>query len=1306
MKKSLKKLIATILCITMVFTSTVPYFAENNETSGSVVESSIEVSTELESTSIVGSIENNTSENGEEPIDPENVTEAEEEESESTSNEKETESSESNENNESSESDESTTTTLVNEETDETTTKSASDEESSDETTESTTTTIVNAESSEDAESTTTTSVNVEESSDESKNNSSNNIAPEEKPATNSEATKEESNDKDCEKEQVASKSEVNFEINSIQIDDIVATASETTIATESDVTSDEEFGTGFLYMEGVSAPKVLLTFRNRLFGVDPLPTSHDSRTETNPSNPAMSIIPPIRNQGGYQTCWAFSTAGMMEINARKKGLLSNETESNLSEAAIAYFVYDGMKQALDSTQSDYDEAIDKPGVEGYDKTYLSSSNPHFANRLGRQDIAALAMTSFLGAVEEDENTRYENLPNIINNFLSTGRGLPGKYAFNSNSLIIKDVKFINKNDRDIIKQAILDYGSVGFAYQANSSYKVVDGEYYLYQTSGSANHAIIIVGWNDNVPTSSFNTAPPNNGAWLCRNSYGNGHANGGYFWLSYYDTTIDGTMYAIEVEKADTYDYNYHYDTNGEKNAMTFGLNVSETDPLRFANIFKVSNDYNQMLNAVSVGVYSTNARFNIKVYTKDTAMSYPADGTLASQMTGIEKDTAGVYTIELTNPVLLNKNTYYSIIIEGTRGVFDGTPNRFAVYTSNKSDSNTTIQWRNAAELNQSFFGAGDIGASNLWADINTTNDISGQPYYEQIEGVNCGTNFRIKGLTTKNEVDITFDGNGADNTMDKQRVTKNETTNINPNVLTKFGYTFDHWEDADDSSVTYGDGDPITINEDITLKAIWTPVTYTVTYNPNGGTVTPASFEKTYGVNIDISTLPTPVREGFTFDRWYKNTQLTEAYTGNDDIYVANSPVYLYAKYNEMIQHTISFNSGGGTGTMNNQTVYEDTTFNIDANAFTKKGYTFAGWSGSNGESYDDGEEITNLTTDLTLTAKWNAITYTITYNANGGTVTPASFKKIYGINIDVATLSVPKKEGFAFDKWYKNEGLTQVYTGNDDIYKESGTIYIYAKYTELKTYTITYKAGGGSGTMEPQTVYEGEEFTLNANAFTKSGYSFAGWSASDGKSYSNKSKMEPLTADLILTAKWNKNSNPNPPGGGGSGGGGGGGGGALPAVPTNAAPTTTQVAAITSQPSIVDATQVAWQFDPITNKFKLNTNINGVAANAVNQFFIINSVVTKQENGVDVQTNVSSTYYFDQEGNMVTGWLKTDDNKTYFFENAKTADEGKMAIGWKQVQNDWYFFNADGTMLSNGATPDGYLIGADGKWMTS
>lgn len=66
------------------------------------------------------------------------------------------------------------------------------------------------------------------------------------------------------------------------------------------------------------------------------------------------------------------------------------------------------------------------------------------------------------------------------------------------------------------------------------------------------------------------------------------------------------------------------------------------------------------------------------------------------------------------------------------------------------------------------------------------------------------------------------------------------------------------------------------------------------------------------------------------------------------------------------------------------------------------------------------------------------------------------------------------------------------------------------------------------------------------------------------------------------------------------------------------------------------------------------------------------------------------------------GNMVTGWVQTGDNKWYFFENANNSEEGKMQLGWKQVSGDWYYFGADGAMLENATTPDGYQVGADGK----
>ena len=78
--------------------------------------------------------------------------------------------------------------------------------------------------------------------------------------------------------------------------------------------------------------------------------------------------------------------------------------------------------------------------------------------------------------------------------------------------------------------------------------------------------------------------------------------------------------------------------------------------------------------------------------------------------------------------------------------------------------------------------------------------------------------------------------------------------------------------------------------------------------------------------------------------------------------------------------------------------------------------------------------------------------------------------------------------------------------------------------------------------------------------------------------------------------------------------------------------------------------------------------------------------------------------VPKTYYFDAEGQMITGWVKTVDNHWYFFENAKIASEGVMATGWKQIQDAWYYFGEDGAMLINATTPDGKSVGADGKWV--
>ena len=147
-----------------------------------------------------------------------------------------------------------------------------------------------------------------------------------------------------------------------------------------------------------------------------------------------------------------------------------------------------------------------------------------------------------------------------------------------------------------------------------------------------------------------------------------------------------------------------------------------------------------------------------------------------------------------------------------------------------------------------------------------------------------------------------------------------------------------------------------------------------------------------------------------------------------------------------------------------------------------------------------------------------------------------------------------------------------------------------------------------------------------------------------------------------------------------------------------------APTTTEVATIKIDGFPLDSAAASWIFDPVTNKFSLTVNMNGINIPALNGFYTLQSIETQTVNEVQTQVVVNSTYYFNEAGEMITGWVKTADNKTYFFENAKTTKEGEMIVGWKQIQNTWYYFNTDGSLLTNGTTPDGYIVGADGAML--
>ena len=538
---------------------------------------------------------------------------------------------------------------------------------------------------------------------------------------------------------------------------------------------------------------------KSSLFGADPLPSRYDSREYTNQTT-GLSIVPPIRYQNPYGVCWAFASIGMIETSIRKKGLVSTEAGANLSELALAFFVY-----TLEhyTKRSDIDNLGNVAGNDYHAINYDYFSDPEQATWSecgGNMNNSTKMMSTYLGAVVEDSVTQYSDDGSKNQAMLDIeAHGLPIEYAYRKNAFVPKDIKYINKNNTEAIKHAIMENGSVGFSYYSESNYEYNaslkrsefkarafhwegDGDdkksYFFSNGRTSTNHAIMIVGWDDSIPKEKFYYGgadpvqdgidyvhwvynyrkPPTDseyqaasrkasqdGAWICRNSWSEDpvYLANGYFYISYDETSFSSNTYSVDAIPASTYKYNYHLDSTGATDSFSpYASNASQ-----FGNIFKVSGeDDAQLLEAVNIGVNSTNAEYDVKIYISDTEMENPTDGTLASTQR-CSNTLAGLYTFELDTPVHLAKDTYFSVVVEDV--ATDG--GKLYLFYDCLDDYVGYYYTYNEAKIGQSFFNNKNYG-NDYWKDINVS------PYAgswlsstRQIDGKLYGNNWRIKALS---------------------------------------------------------------------------------------------------------------------------------------------------------------------------------------------------------------------------------------------------------------------------------------------------------------------------------------------------------------------------------------------------------------------------------------------------------------------------------------------------------------------------------------------------------------------------
>lgn len=345
-----------------------------------------------------------------------------------------------------------------------------------------------------------------------------------------------------------------------------------------------------------------------------------------------------VRNQGSSDNCWSYGALASLESSLITAGNAGNTLD--LSENHLTWFSYKGANTAAKSLYA------------GKDTFVCQGSSPYRGG--GNRAMSTATLARWFGATDQSK----AKSPSALSSGLRT-----------ISDIHLKNADYLpsprTSAGRAAIKQYLTAKGAVDISYYDDDRYmKKSKSAYYCSKAGSIANHEVAIVGWDDHYSKGNFVSAPSGNGAWIVKNSWGTSWGKDGYFYLSYYDKSIEEPTF-FEAENQvyqkeagqHTYSGIYQYDGVGPGDAE-FGM----TSKLSAANRYTARRD--ELIQAV--GTYTTAADSTVQVSIYINPSSSNPESGVKKFSKSFSLPYAGYHTLDLGQSIGVPKGYAFSVVI----------------------------------------------------------------------------------------------------------------------------------------------------------------------------------------------------------------------------------------------------------------------------------------------------------------------------------------------------------------------------------------------------------------------------------------------------------------------------------------------------------------------------------------------------------------------------------------------------------------------------------------------------------------